>query len=147
MRLIKALILIGCLFPLMAAAQNSVKKATAPKARIVSINNGLEVPVESLSFGKEQILKITLDGGVQNINHKVYVTSTNASVKHLKMNEYSVIPLSDEKVDLIVDVETYEDYFFYQMKPKGKNKKMKKVLTTFPPEKYMVSYETFYVKK
>ena len=147
MRIIKALMIVGLFVPVMAFAQNSVRKATAPKARIVSITNGSEIPVESLKFGKEHHLKITVDGGVQNIDHKVYVTSTNASVKQLKKDEYLVTPYSDETVNLIVDVETFEDFFFYQMKPKGKNKKMKKVLTTYPPEKYMVSYETFFVKK
>jgi len=133
------------LIPLGLAAQNSIRKATAPKAKIVSVKDGKEMKMEDFKFGEETLVRITLEGGVQNVEHKTYVTSTNAVVKKVEENVYSVKPVTKEHVNLIVDVEIFEDFFFYQLKPKGKKKKMKKVMVTYPPEKYMVSYETYNV--
>jgi hypothetical protein len=131
--------------PFLISAQNSIKKATAPNAAILELKNGTEAPLETLAFGKEHILRVKLQGGVQNIDHKMYVTSTNAVIRHIKDDQYSVTPVSDKPVIIMVDIETFEDFPFYQLKQHGKKKKMKKVLTNYPPDKYMVSYVTYNV--
>lgn len=136
------------MFSFHGFAQKNPRKFKAPEAKIVMLENGVEAPVKSLQFGKDSHLRVTLQGGVQNFDYKMYVTSTNAVVKEVSKNEFVVIPVTDnKKVELIVDMELYEDYVFYQLKPRGKKRKLKKTLTTYHPDKYMVSYETYAVSK
>lgn len=140
------IIIVGLMLmlPFMGSAQKT-NKFTTPRAKITMVQNGMETSLNGFTYGKTHTIKVELEGGVENVDHKMYVTSRHAVVTSLGNGIYEVTPVSKENVELIVDLQTFEDFQFYEMKPQGKKKKIKKVLSTYPPRKYMVAFERYNV--
>jgi hypothetical protein len=134
-------VLTGCL-----SAEKKKKKfyyeGLAPKVNIKIITNDSLKSVDYLQKDENRI-KVVVEGGIQNIKNNVFVTSKNAIIKKdsLVKDEYIVIP-QKEYCEIIVDIETFELYFWVN-KPKGKRKK---IVKEYPPKKYMIGYERYEVK-
>lgn len=128
--------------PLAVSAQVKCKSMIA---KVVMIEDGKMIDNVVMKKGEENRIKVITPDCFEKINHEVYVSSRNAIIKRDEENpgEYLVIPQDDEKVQVIVDVETYEEYLYY--KKKKKKNKVKKVISKASPKKYMMVYENFAV--
>jgi len=117
-----------------------------PKVSIYKVvaNDSL-VPLTSFASNKESRIKVVLEGGMENVNHSLYVTSKTAVIKKVESSkdEYLVTP-QEETCEIIVDVKTYDVY--YSVTEKEVNGKKKKEKKEFPPKTYMIGYEKYPVK-
>jgi hypothetical protein len=116
-----------------------------PKVSIYKVVKDSLAPLASFASNKETRIKVVLEGGMENVNHSLYVTSKNAVIKKdpSTKDEYLITP-QDETCEIIVDVKTYEVYFsVIEKEVNGKKKKEKK---EYPPKTYMLGYEKYPVK-
>ncbi|MFN3404710.1 MAG: hypothetical protein ACK40G_11480 [Cytophagaceae bacterium] len=114
-----------------------------PKVAFFTDHGDSLKPLQSMSRGKETLVKVELQGGMERVRHQLFLTSKNAKVvkNDEGINLFTVTPLNDEWVELIVDVKTQEDYFYVR-----NDGKKKEIIKTYPPKTYMVGYEKVQVK-
>src|SRR6185437_9268643 len=69
----------------------------------------------------------------------------NKKADQQKKGQYLVTPIHDKPCEIIVDIETFENYYGVQTLHR-EGKKPKQIVKTFPPKRYMLGYERFEVK-
>jgi hypothetical protein len=139
-------ILALTLVSLNSFAQGRPKEGAAPKATIYLIEGGSENLITHLKRGKENKIRVKLEGGIEQVRHTLYVTSKHASVKPdpEAENQYIIIP-REENVEIIVDVKTEENYNQVELVDNN-GKQKKKLVKTLTPKTYMVGYESVKVQ-
>jgi hypothetical protein len=134
----------------MVFAQKKNKKCNegcAPKVAIYSIGEDSVKLLTKLYKEKENRIKVVLEGGIENVKHKVFVTSKHAIIRKdtTTKDEYIVIPQSTEECEIIVDVKTFEPFFSVRDVEKN-GKIIKEIVREYPPKTYMVGYQKYEVR-
>jgi hypothetical protein len=149
MKLKIQLIILLFVLPFMVFGQKKSKKCNegcAPMVKIYAVNGDSVQTIDYLKKDKENRVQINVEGGIENVKHTMTVTSKNAVVKadpQVK-NEYLITPLQNV-CEIIVDVKTFENYYYVSMVQVGE-KKVKQVVKKYPPKTYMIGYEKFAVR-
>jgi hypothetical protein len=149
MKLKLRLVVLLIALPFMVFAQKKSKKCNegcAPMVKIYSVIGDSVKTINYLKKDKENRIKVNVEGGIENVKHVMTVTSKNAIVKAdpLVKNEYLITPQNDF-CEIIVDVKTFENYYYVSMVQVG-DKKVKQVVKKYPPKTYMIGYEKFTVR-
>ena len=143
------LLLCFAILPLLGFSQQvkKLKDANSPKVTFWAVKGDSLTPLKYLNKEKENRIQVKVEGGIENVKHQVTVTSKDAVVKpdpQVK-NQYLVTPIHQKPCEIIVDVETFENYYGKQSVNR-EGKKPKQVVKTYTPRTYMVGYEKFEVK-
>ena len=149
MKLKLRLVILLLSLPFLLFAQKKGKKCNegcAPMVKIYSVIGDSVKAIDYLRKDQENRIKINVEGGIENVKHTMTVTSKNALVKAdpAVKNEFLITPLQNV-CEIIVDVKTYENYYYVSMVQVG-DKKVKQVVKKYPPKTYMIGYEKFAVK-
>ena len=146
----KYFLIFFAFLPLLSFSQTGKelkKEDNSPKVSFWLVVGDSLVPLKYLNKDKETRIAVKVEGGIEKVKHEVTVTSKDATIKAdpQKQGQYVVTPIHDRPCEIIVDIETFENYYGVQTQHR-EGKKPKKVTKTFPPKRYMLGYERFEVK-
>jgi len=146
----KYLFLCLLLFPLLGFSQTGKKlkkEDNSPKVSFWEVVGDSLTPLKYLNKDKETRIQVKVEGGIENVKHEITVTSKDLNIKadQQKKGQYLVTPIHDKPCEIIVDIETFENYYGVQTLHR-EGKKPKQIVKTFPPKRYMLGYERFEVK-
>src|ERR1700679_3792331 len=141
------LLLCLVLLPLSGFSQKLKKDDNHPKLTFWAVVGDSLTPLKHLTKDKENRIQIKVEGGIDNVKHEITVTSKDASIRSDPQgkNQELVMPIHEKPCEIIVDIETFENYYGVQTLHR-EGKKPKQVVKTFPPKRYMLGYERFEVK-
>jgi len=143
------LLLCFIVFPLVGFSQKEkkLKDDNTPKATFWAVQGDSLIPLHYLAKDKESRIQIKVHGGIESVKHEITVSSKDAVVKadpQVK-NQYLITPVHQKPCEIIVDIETFENYYGTKTIHR-EGKKPKKKVIMYPPKRYMVGYERFEVK-
>lgn len=138
------------LLPTVIFAQKKKGKCNegcAPSVSMFTLKGDSLLPLNFFIMDKENRIRIILEGGIENVKHTMFVTSKNAEVIPVsgKVGDFIVIPHKDEVCEIIVDVKTFENYYYVKTVEKD-GKKVKEIVRTYHPRTYMVGFEKIEVR-